>query len=107
MLLQEERATATPKRAVGHDGDPVSKQVGLVHKVSSQHDHAPFTVFADKVPRESAAGPLWDTVGHKIWNIMVRNGREKHWTGIIDLSGSKKVVCTLLNSANVNFRLKV
>ena len=55
VVLEEERAAAASEGAVGHDGYAVTEQVGLVHEVSCQDDHAPVPILPDQVPREPTA----------------------------------------------------
>ena len=53
--LEEQRRPAALQRAVGHDGNAISQNVGLVHEVGREDCHAPLPDAVDDVPGGSAA----------------------------------------------------
>lgn len=90
FVLEEERRAAALEFSAGHDGDPISQQVGLVHEVCGQQDGAATLLALQQVP----GGPAG-------WGV-------HSWGGLIQhhhLQGNKQkhMDCVSIRVANANW----
>ncbi len=77
FVLEEERRAAALELSAGHDGDPISKQVSLVHEVCGQQDGAAALLSLQQVPGGPAGWGV-HSWGGLIQHHHLHGNKQKH-----------------------------